>query len=339
MSTPDQDTLPDPPQSKLVWVPILAGITLLLAYAIYFGFVEKAPKGGPDSWGQFGDFLGGLLNPVVGTITIVLLVRTLQQQGKAVEYQRIELAEQRKELTLQREETAKSTLALSAQNKAIQMQSFEQTFFAWLQSYKAVVEQIQSSTGSATGQRALNLIASSFNGRSARPRENQTGGLHNPKPVLSYADAIREFLEYGNPEIIDRFEIALGHYHETYRANHSQLGPMFRTLFRMIEWVDHSPLSASERWHYVAIIRSQLSWAEMYFLAFNGCTPRGTSFATLINKYALLDNLEADTDGLAAAMRDAFVLSRPNHFPYTKAAFVSSAAKLELDFVEMKDIA
>jgi hypothetical protein len=37
------------------------------------------------SWGQFGDFMGGMVNPFVGLLTIYLLVTTIAQQGRALD--------------------------------------------------------------------------------------------------------------------------------------------------------------------------------------------------------------------------------------------------------------
>ncbi|MDO8345911.1 MAG: hypothetical protein Q7T48_22120 [Cellvibrio sp.] len=37
------------------------------------------------SWGQFGDFMGGMVNPFIGLLTIYLLVTTIAQQGRALD--------------------------------------------------------------------------------------------------------------------------------------------------------------------------------------------------------------------------------------------------------------
>lgn len=52
------------------------GMTAAIAsYIFFFGALEP---GGPKSWGEFGDFFGGVVNPIVGLATVVLVVRTLQ---------------------------------------------------------------------------------------------------------------------------------------------------------------------------------------------------------------------------------------------------------------------
>src|SRR4051812_44080053 len=74
---------------------ILSG-SLLAAYFSRFGTLPDKS----EAWGQFGDFMGGVVNPFVGIFTILLLIRTLRLQ-------RQELAETRAEMVRQGAETSK----------------------------------------------------------------------------------------------------------------------------------------------------------------------------------------------------------------------------------------
>ena len=102
------------PSEARVWLILVipAGITLfaLHKYTDMFGWALSRSH---EIWGQFGDFLGGVVNPVVGLVTIVLLIFTLQSQQK-------ELAEQRSQAAIQ---------------------GFEQTFTSWLTAYRDAVYQ------------------------------------------------------------------------------------------------------------------------------------------------------------------------------------------------------
>lgn len=145
--------------------------------------------------------------------------------------------------------------------------------------------------------------------------------------------------------LVERFERAAKGYETVYTAHHSDLGPMFRTLYRLLDWVDQSKISDKQKWHYIAIARSHLSWGEMYFLAFNGLTWRGRNFVPLMNKYALLDNLEDDTDDLVRVMREAFltrppksILGNRNPWKYTPEVFNSGLAKVRLGIIEARDL-
>lgn len=58
---------------------ILAGFAILLSYAVYFIrfflFDGQVLSESAEHWGQFGDFVGGVINPVIGFLTVVILVR------------------------------------------------------------------------------------------------------------------------------------------------------------------------------------------------------------------------------------------------------------------------
>jgi len=321
MTAIDQKEPTEPTTSKLVLVPIGIGVVLVLAYWIYFGGIEKAPAGGPDSWGQFGDFLGGLLNPVVGTITIVLLVRTLLSQEKAIRLQTEELTLARADFEQQLAETRLSTQALADQHQAIVRQSFEQAFFAWLQSYREFVNSLNS--GPLQGFQVLHHMARTF----------ESGRLEH---VTDFPKWVNFHVSGSHQRSIlqQRYETAQENYEASYKSNHTILGPLLRSLYRLIDWIDKSPIHVNDRWHYVAIVRSQLTWPEMMIVAFNGTTERGQKFVRLIEKYALLDNLEADTDMNIASMRGPFLERSPKGFPYSLKAFDSTVAKADLGINE-----
>ncbi|WP_436308587.1 hypothetical protein [Variovorax sp. LjRoot130] len=71
---------------------IAAGLVALAGMAGYlsYRFFERlhAPSAATvdmSSWGQFGDFMGGLLNPALGFLTVAGLFVTLLHQRKAME--------------------------------------------------------------------------------------------------------------------------------------------------------------------------------------------------------------------------------------------------------------
>jgi hypothetical protein len=64
----------------------LAAFATVLAYVLRFS-ANKA--GGPAAWGEFGDFVGGVLNPIFGLVTIVLLVESLVVERAEAEVRRL----------------------------------------------------------------------------------------------------------------------------------------------------------------------------------------------------------------------------------------------------------
>lgn len=67
--------------------PILCAAYVILSLIIVFYIngknVNHREIGKPEQFGQFGDYIGGILNPILGFITIILLISTLTEQRKA----------------------------------------------------------------------------------------------------------------------------------------------------------------------------------------------------------------------------------------------------------------
>lgn len=75
-----------------------------------------------ESAGQFGDFVGGLTNPIMAFLALIAVVSTIRIQVK-------ELKATREELRLTKEELASSRTAQEALAKTSAKQNFEDTFF------------------------------------------------------------------------------------------------------------------------------------------------------------------------------------------------------------------
>ena len=115
---------------RYFYLVIFAVLSLIFYIsAKYFNFFETNPPLTREEWGQLGDYFGGTLNPILGFASFLALLATIVYQVK-------ELNLSRTELELTRQELSKSAAALTSQNKAIKLQSFEQTFFSWLNTYK-----------------------------------------------------------------------------------------------------------------------------------------------------------------------------------------------------------
>lgn len=102
----------------IVLMAFLAFISIVLAYAYRFNGGLSYDQG---RWGEFGDFLGGTLNPILGFLTVIILVSTLKVQRK-------ELRESRKALKRNGE-------LVSEQLKLLKAQALEATFFKLLEDF------------------------------------------------------------------------------------------------------------------------------------------------------------------------------------------------------------
>jgi phosphotransferase system glucose/maltose/N-acetylglucosamine-specific IIC component len=69
----------------------VALLTVLLLAAFYFWNFHGSISVSQDTWGQFGDFIGGALNPIIGLFGLFALLMTLVLQTKELELTREEL--------------------------------------------------------------------------------------------------------------------------------------------------------------------------------------------------------------------------------------------------------
>lgn len=75
------------------WTLVATSIILIAAYCIYFGIHLKQELGkDAEKWGQFGDFFGGLLNPLVAFAAFYWLTQSVKIQKKELSDTQKELA-------------------------------------------------------------------------------------------------------------------------------------------------------------------------------------------------------------------------------------------------------
>lgn len=247
-----------------------------------------------EAWGQFGDFLGGVLNPAIGALTVYLLLVSVY---------------------IQRKELRSSIAEMKESNQSLVQQDFRQTFFTWLESYREIV-------GGNDGRNYLKKNLDSYAGtKSFLPIFDKK---IPPKDREYYLD---EFILHGiAPESIasELKEKMLANWESLYEGQAHHIGAMFRTLYRLIRWVDEqddNTLTPDQKYHYISIARAQLSDVELEYLFFNGLTRRGSSFVELINKYSLFNNLVFKGKPHLQLMQD------PHNGPYVTTAYDSELAK------------
>lgn len=243
-----------------------------------------------DRWGTFGDFLGGIINPVVGIITIILLVLTLMSQRR-------ELKEQRNQMALA---------------------AFEQTFFTWLNTYRDLVNRFRYLYSRMPEEVRYGIDGLEQATKDTNYRSNAEAIERSA--FVSRAGGLGPTTSRGT-----YFSTVAATWRRVYSKSEPQLGAMLRTLFTLIRWVDKNPaLTAQQKWDYVAIVRAQLSSPELRILFFNGFMPPGQAFTQYVDKYALLDNL------LHAEHWDIVAAHTVHAHPFAESAFHSNLARSKL---------
>lgn len=159
----------------------------------------------PNNAGEWGDFFGGMLNPILTFLTFLGLLITIVLQQK-------ELKETRKELE-------RSADALQNQHDAINRQIFENTFFQLLSLLNNITNSIDKSDGKdkVFGRDAFTVFYEYLK--------------------IQYSYYLRRNPNWGSMQLI----VAL--YDDFWQENRNDLGHYFRLLYNILKMLDESPLN------------------------------------------------------------------------------------------------
>lgn len=204
--------------------------------------------------GQFGDFIGGTLNPILTFLTFMGLLVTivLQQQ---------ELADTRVELKKSADALEKQSEALDNQLTAIHRQNFEATFFQMLTFHNNLVNATDIQLRNGLVIKGRDCFKHFYNSL----KEQYERHLHEDEKKHIF-EAHRLFWK--------DFQQDLAHY--------------YRYLYNIIRFVEESDV---ETQRYMRIVRSLLSNYELAVMFYNGLTKQAEKSKLYIEKYALFDNL------------------------------------------------
>lgn len=129
MNIKDDELIPKA-KTSLYWALALA-IVLSVAYFVWFWVIHRVPPSkDPSSWGTFGDFIGGVMNPIVALLALYWLTQSI---------------------SIQKQELQDTRRVLESQSRANEVKRFEDTFFALLAEHNALLGQLKYVTNNKTG--------------------------------------------------------------------------------------------------------------------------------------------------------------------------------------------
>ncbi|MFZ3053288.1 MAG: hypothetical protein WA099_07735, partial [Sulfuricurvum sp.] len=123
-----------------------AVLAILIVFSLYvweFHYHDVLPyqlnlDKNTSKWGEFGDYSGGVLNPIFAFLGLIALLYTLKQNEKALDLSATELQ-------LSRSELSRSTDVLIAQKNVLVVQTFEQTYIKLIKVFIAHIDGYESS--------------------------------------------------------------------------------------------------------------------------------------------------------------------------------------------------
>lgn len=246
----------------LLAIPAAVSLGAVVTYALTFHSLPATEN--PSAWGTFGDFLGGLLNPLISALTLFVAISVWQLQKKEVE------------------ETRK---ALQEQAKTAEQQRQEQRFFDLLNVYYQTVNVI-SYTRPTTN--AVERGYRDYNGKAAMAAWLRSAlELHDF--VLNRGDVSTNNDPTDHADEIQHMDRMLVNWQD-YEARE-----YFDSYFRVVSHLlaEAKGLLGEQHHHYVVLFRSQLSKSELALLAYHfWLDPESNQSLQFAETYALLQDLD-----------------------------------------------
>jgi uncharacterized membrane protein len=241
------------------WLPLVLLVAAIFLVSIYvWAFFALPWTSDPSAWGSFGDYMGGLLNPVVSTMTLIIAIKVWVQQ---------------------RQELEETKQALKDQAETAQANRREQRFFDLMQVYQQTLDNFQDTAqrgDTRHGKPALDLwikAHTQLDGmtNTAALRGHQNPGEKRRRALIDnwMTEAKQHWIK---PDVAER----LNHY--------------FRVVFRILR--DAEDLLEQDRYRFIRLFRAQLSQTELLLLGLNlWITDEGKKMQSVACDYGLLKHL------------------------------------------------
>ena len=123
--------------NRLLWILGIAAVAaFLIVLGLYISYFKNlSVTNDSATWGTFGDYLGGTLNPIISFLALIGLLYTIHQQSQ-------EMQATREELKQAAEQQRQQVEQQSRQSEIFNLQQFESTFFSLLEQHNKIIEKI-----------------------------------------------------------------------------------------------------------------------------------------------------------------------------------------------------
>lgn len=249
---------------------LLLGIAVFVSYKIVTYYLSRFDEclifGDPNTFGVFGDFIGGILNPTLAFLSFIALLITIRIQSK--------------ELKNSTEELAKSSKALSDQSKSLQLQNFETTFFNMLNLHKQTLLNIE------VKPEIIDIEIRNSKEIYKFQYEEELKGRHVINYLYSHFIHFRD--EYNHYYVEKKSSVIFEDFIQKFIYD---IGPYFMNIYQILKFIDNSNNIENKKF-YSNILRAQLSTSEFALLFLNSLGNNGNEkFLPLLIKYEFFEQL------------------------------------------------
>ena len=277
----------------LIVTAIVASVIVIALENSVFGLSLNYSLGKIGSW---GDFLGGVLNPILSFLALIALLWTIKYQVE--------------ELTLTRKEVENSTSELRGSREAneqlvsvTQQQNLENSFYQLFDFFNSMVENIgfRDNFGTASakfhvganGFRAISedILSCASNTCSELPANFDRNINPDNWPVENWMEYKKNF--ESDYEALEA--LALLHYKHVYSQHQAELGRYFRVLYNILRFLSNKQGEFANGMGetYAKLFRACLSNYELLVIYLNCLSDEGEPMIRYAEEFSLFDNLPA----------------------------------------------
>jgi hypothetical protein len=234
-----------------------AAIVIVIVLANYFLNFPSVRSSDQAVWGQFGDYFGGVLNPILSFFALIAVLLSLRSQGKEVDAARKE---------------ASAAIAMQIeQTKVFQQQSFESAFFGLIQLHLKNLERVKAPVGVDARGTVFELISFKFN--------------------LDRVDDGIDPIAINPPGSIESNRLKVSIYCDNFMSEYGRkIAYYFATLEEIIKYIDSASRPKSvEPNQYVSIFKSLLSPEEIECLVMYAVSKRGKNVRQFLVQHKLCE--------------------------------------------------
>lgn len=273
-------------KKKLPWILISFGLFALFCIVSVFAYYEYIffdfkIDSNVEHFGQFGDFIGGTLNPILAFLSFMALLYTIKIQMDELKLSREELEATRKELEGSRIAQQEQSESLKLQNQATKLQMFENTFFQLIDLFNKEKEKLFKNSMQISTFASHIKINMNFNEvnipRTIFPnREN----LQTIRATTAYLYILKAYN---------------GNYNNFNMKYESETASYFGQLYQILKFIDKSNIENKQR--YVNIFRAQFTKDELEFLFYHCLGNIGKRrFKKLVEDYEFFEHIILNED-------------------------------------------
>jgi hypothetical protein len=259
-------------------------LSVIIIVVIIYCFSEKA-----EERGQYGDFFGGIVGTIFTFVSVVILAKTLEQQQELTKEEFKLQSRQRFDVLFNELLTLYKEQFEELSNKG---DFFEEQKKKMQADFKKEMDGELKNLEEEVGRKItedsviIRRLYDKYKSKNESYDEFKQG--EKCKVVVYFNLFKKNILNRSNLEISSKL------YMEFYVEHREKIAPYFRTLYRILDLIDTSPLledAEKDKKSYAKILRGQLTESELFFIRYNAMSIYGRNFVKYINKYRILKHL------------------------------------------------